>query len=297
MSLHEHPNQDQIAIGYPLPFPVYDRDGHLLLRSGFVIETEKQFELLSENGLFKDEKRRIPLVAVKPFRDYATPEPTPTEPARGNRHDLTFESLDVAIGARLQVERVGDERRYTSALIGYIPKVSVIIRTPSSDGGIVLFREGESVIVRAFSGTSAFAFTAIIIGVRYTPETYLHLKYPKHVEGAAVRQQKRVEVGLIATATRRTEGVVHEGVASRVLDLSVGGAQLQTKVTLGSPGDRLEVGFRLPTPEGDATLALEAEIRSSSLDAEGRYCHGVRFLVLEPMQSLALRGYVAKPHR
>lgn len=290
---------ESFALGQPLPWAVFDRDGHLLAREGFVIETVKQLEVLSKNGMLREASpggARIPLVMAKRPR-----KPQAQDPSRVANGDstpaLTFEALDLAVGTRLQMQRVGnDERRYLTRLVGCLPGVSVIVRTPSDDGGIVLFREGETAIVRAFSGTAAFAFTAVVLAVRFTPETYLHLAYPKRIEGTAVRTQKRVDVALIATA-HRADDASEEGTAAQVLDLSAGGAKLRTREALGSQGDRLLVAFRLPTPQGDATLSLPSEIRSSTTDDEGQVHHGIRFVDIEPLHALALRGYVAAPLR
>jgi c-di-GMP-binding flagellar brake protein YcgR len=289
---------ESFALGQPLPWAVFDRDGHLLAREGFVIETVRQLEVLSKNGMLRETSpggARIPLVMAK--RPGKAEDQGATRGHGDAMPALTFEALDLAVGTRLQMQRVGnDERRYLTRLVGYSAGVSVIVRTPSDDGGIVLFREGETAILRAFSGTAAFAFTAVVLAVRFTPETYLHLAYPKRVEGAAVRNQKRVDVELIATAHRADEAL-EEGTAAKVLDLSAGGAKLRTHETLGSQGDRLLVAFRLPTPHGEATLSLPAEIRSSTTDDEGQVHHGIRFVDIEPLQALALRGYVAAPLR
>lgn len=290
---------ESFALGQPLPWAVFDRDGHLLAREGFVIETVKQLEVLSKNGILRETSpggARIPLVMAKRPR-----KPQEPDASRADNVDaapaLTFEALDLAVGTRLQMQRVGnDERRYLTRLVGYLPGVSVIVRTPSDGGGIVLFREGETAIVRAFSGTAAFAFTAVVLAVRFTPETYLHLAYPKRIEGAAVRTQRRVDVALIATA-QRAEDVTDEGTSAKVLDLSAGGAKVCTREALGSQGDRLLVAFRLPTPEGGATLSLPAEIRSATTDDEGLVHYGIRFVDIEPLHALALRGYVAQPLR
>jgi hypothetical protein len=43
---------DQIRAGTPLPFDCYDGQGHLLLTSGVIVESQKQVDFLLERGLF-----------------------------------------------------------------------------------------------------------------------------------------------------------------------------------------------------------------------------------------------------
>ena len=289
------PSKEQIAIGRPLPFPVYDREGQLLLREGYVIESMRQFETLSETGVFRrNGSGMIPLVGVRRVeRPNALPAAT-SNSGGSTQREIPFESLALPVGARFTLERIGhDEQRYTTRLFGYIPGVSLLVETPLADGGVVMFREGESCIARAFSGTDAFAFSAIVLSVRYAPDAYLHLTYPKRVSGTSVRAERRIDVKLIATVSHATaEGPVSS--PCRVVDLSAGGAQLEARVPLGAVGDRVEVAFRLPTPRGEATLALSAEIRTVGQADGERRLHGVQFQDLDPVHGLALQGYVAR---
>lgn len=43
----------QVLVGTPLPFDTFDRDGHLLLRKGYVIDDPQQLLRLLERGLFR----------------------------------------------------------------------------------------------------------------------------------------------------------------------------------------------------------------------------------------------------
>ena len=66
-----------LTIGRPLPFNVYDADGNVLLRQGYVIQTNSQLEQLFERGRFKPRKIERPQEEVfedtrdrNPFADY-----------------------------------------------------------------------------------------------------------------------------------------------------------------------------------------------------------------------------------
>ena len=66
-----------LTIGRPLPWDVYDADGNILLRQGYVIQTDSQLEQLFERGRFKPRKIERPQEEVfedtrdrNPFSDY-----------------------------------------------------------------------------------------------------------------------------------------------------------------------------------------------------------------------------------
>jgi len=67
-----------LVIGRPLPWDVYDADGNVLLRQGYVIQTNSQLEHLFERGRFKPRKIDLPQEEEfqdnrkrNPFADYA----------------------------------------------------------------------------------------------------------------------------------------------------------------------------------------------------------------------------------
>ena len=66
-----------LTIGRPLPWDVYDADGNILLRQGYIIQTDSQLEQLFERGRFKPRKIERPQEEVfednrdrNPFADY-----------------------------------------------------------------------------------------------------------------------------------------------------------------------------------------------------------------------------------
>ena len=52
--------KDEISVGKPLPWPVFDKNKKLLLREGYVIETLHQVEVLCANGLFRNKQWKPP---------------------------------------------------------------------------------------------------------------------------------------------------------------------------------------------------------------------------------------------
>jgi c-di-GMP-binding flagellar brake protein YcgR len=281
--------KEQVAIGRPLAWPVYDRDGQLLLCAGYVIETPRQLERLSENGLYRPR-----MEVFKPEAVGAAGGGEGWKIATAGHHEYRFEEIDLPVGATLQLQRIGlDETRYSTQLVGYLLGATILVRVPTDDGSLVLLREGQPLVVRAFSGTDAFAFVTQVTTARYSPQPYLHLAWPAVVAGTTVRQQRRIETRLIATVSADgADGAASK--AAKVVDLSAGGARLRANEKLGEAGARLSIAFRLPTASADATLALAAEVRSAEpVEGGAGFDHGVRFVDVEPLHALALCGFVA----
>ncbi len=64
--------KDEIRIGQPLPWPVYDSSGLLLLSKGFIISSERQLEALIQRGLYSN-RAAAPLRAAPPPETKVSP--------------------------------------------------------------------------------------------------------------------------------------------------------------------------------------------------------------------------------
>lgn len=283
--------KNDVALGRPLPWPVFDGDRRLLLRAGFTIETEAQLDELSRRGLY-----RAPGLGGAQA-DAESVVATPADRSAEKWRTLQFEDLRLPLGTRLSVQKLDpdDDTRYNARLHGVFKDVSFVVNIPAPGGSLAVFKQGQPLLLRAFSGTSVFAFTASVLVARYVPAAYLHLEYPRYVDGTEVRARKRVNVRLIATTYREDpDGTEHSSRPAQVADLSSGGARLVAREPLGEQGEELALAFRLKTAVGEATLKLHGTIRSVTPQEDGSgHNHGVQFVRLEPMDLLALDGYVA----
>jgi c-di-GMP-binding flagellar brake protein YcgR len=285
--------KNDIALGRPLPWPVFDGDRRLLLRAGFTIETEAQLAELSRRGLY----RAPGLGGLQADADSAAASPADHRDAE-KWQSLQFEELRLPLGTRLSVQKLDpdDDTRYNARLHGVFKDVSFVVNIPAPGGSLAVFKQGQPLLLRAFSGTSVFAFTASVLVARYVPAAYLHLEYPRYVECTEVRARKRVNVRLIATTYRENpDGTEHSSRPAQVSDLSSGGARLVARDPLGEQGEELALAFRLKTAVGEATLKLHGTIRSIAPQEDGSgHSHGMQFVRIEPMDLLALEGYVAR---
>jgi len=279
--------EDEIVVGRPLPWPLFDRDRHLLLRSGHVIESGGQLAEIGKRGLFR-------AAGIGP----------PGQPQDGTEEDVgddnwrtwKFEDLKLPMGTRLSLRKLDpdDDARYATTLFGILKDVSLIVGIPAPGGRLAMFRQGQPLLLRAFTGTRVFAFTCSVLVVRYAPGAYLHLECPKTVDGTEVRARTRIKVKLIAVVTIGPEGSAEAGRTTQVEDLSVGGARLILPQPLGEASEELGVAFRLKSTSGEATLKLRAVIRTTVPLDGGGIAYGVQFVDVDPIILLALEGYVAR---
>lgn len=197
-----------------------------------------------------------------------------------DKHNLPLDQIKLKIGDVMQLQiqsEFGDSRHYVN-LIGYLKGESVVVTTPVEDGKVMLIREGQSFVVRFFSGKNAYAFSVIARRVTNVPFPHVHLSYPKEVRAMVIRSSSRARVNLIGSAAS-SEGVRY---ACHVRDLSTGGALLAAKEVMGEVGDFLQLSLRVKVGGAEHLLDLGCRVRSrNSEQQQGESLvskmHGVSF--------------------
>lgn len=276
-----------VQLGKPLPYSLYDDRQNLLLRAGNVVQSEHQLEELSTKGLYRKQRPKSD-AAARPERDSPKEE-------RGSETTATLEEVKPQIGDPLQLQTVGEQtpQRYGVRLIGFLKGRSVIVSTPIQDGKVLFMREGQSFVVRLFSGRSAYAFPSTVWKVANTPYPHLHLTYPAQLRGVVVRRSGRAKVNLIA-AVIDANG---RPAAGAIVDISKGGASMSAKTALGEKGAALQVKFRILLDEFEQYITVGAVIRAVSRQAQSEgepdvIQHGLEFVDVQPSDALALTAFV-----
>lgn len=216
--------------------------------------------------------------------------------------DYSFDDMHLQAGERVQIElRVGaEQQRLLTTLVGYADGESVLIRTPLANGLPLTLAEGEKVVVRAFSGQTAFAFTSTIQRVCTSPFAYVHLSYPSTVRGAMIRDALRVRANLAAQVTNLRLGVEARPVPAILSDISTAGASLDAYEPLGKEGDVLSLAFTFYIKPHDydvnlrITAAIQTRREQEEADPSGRNIirHGVRFQGLHASEIILLQNLV-----
>lgn len=305
-----------IDIGKPLPYAVFDGDRKMVLRKGVFVESLEQLEQLAEKGLYRDgrglEGSAAPRgeageapgaggVIERSVEKAGEKAVDKTADSARNAHAaervVAFDEIKLGIGdvfqVQMQIEQ--SESRYYVKLIGYVKGKSVLITTPEADGNLCFVREGQSFVVRFFSGKNAYAFTANVIRTSTIPFPHLHLSYPAQVRGLVVRSGERVGARLICSVTMH-DGVKTRTAAGVVNNISVGGAMLLAREPLGRKGDIVSVKFRILIREIESYLTLDATLcaitRGESGSPDGEFQHGIQFAGLSNEDAIALTAFV-----
>ena len=209
---------------------------------------------------------------------------------------IVLEEARLQMGDLVHLQTQSNEatERYSVRLVGMAKGRSVLVTTPMIDGKYLLMREGQSFILRAFSGKSAYAFSTQIIRSVNTPYPYLHLAYPRHVRSLVVRKGARADVRVIC-AISECDGVPMQG-AGTIVNLSVGGALMVVKQPPGTKGQRLTLKFKAVVNGIEALLEIKAIIRAINFDPTGEtdtpYQLGLQFADITAADSIPLLAFV-----
>lgn len=104
-----------IQLGHPLPFSVYDRNGLLLLKEGFVIHLQRQLDNLVANGMCHAD-----------IGNGFVPSAARRAPSRQEEERATFEVLDLL---KLRLRRLFDAFRATSQVEDFAGRVENLAST------------------------------------------------------------------------------------------------------------------------------------------------------------------------
>jgi c-di-GMP-binding flagellar brake protein YcgR len=292
--------QNEIALGKPLRWAVYDWHGKLLLASGSVVETQSQMDSLIANGFFHDKswdtelassRAKSPLLG-RPNKSNSSKEEAALEEESKNK-DVVMDMDDVHwfVGETLYLQLHDNAAmRYTVKLIGFVKNKTVFVTAPTLAGKFEFVRDGQTFVVRAFSGKNAYAFTASAVKSIHTPHPYLLLSYPKQVRCTVVRQGARAEVKIIAAVT--LDQPERMG-ATMLTDLSMGGASGSMKELLGKKGEEGRIKFKVHVADQDEFLNLAIVLRSVLLSENGDgFKYGFEFVDVSAHEKMILSAFV-----
>lgn len=175
--------------------------------------------------------------------------------------DVGLDQVKLSIGdtLHLQTMQEGATERLPVKVIGYLKPVSLLVTSPTLDGKLILVRDGQPFLVRAFIGKDALAFRTEVLKNSMVPFAHVHLKYPDSVKLVRVRRSLRVPVSLIAAVTA-TAGSRPQ--ALKITDLSVTGARIEATATRLAVGDTCLIVFRARLPGMEEDVSTHTLVRS-----------------------------------
>jgi hypothetical protein len=278
---------EDVAVGVALDWPIYDTTRRLVLNKGQMIKSPEELTRILGRGAFRavTSKGANDADASKPAGGAQAPLPEGT----------SLESLHLSPGDQFQLQSTANSDRLYVRLIGYLPQSTIIVTTPQRDRQVMLMREGQAFIVRAFSGKQAFGFNTSVRRVCNVPYPYLHLEYPERIEGMTIRTASRVRTRLICTVARPE--APEKSVAAVISDLSATGARIDSAKMLAEKSEIVHLTFRFKRNEDEALFVVNAIVRSVRDEpaAEGgtlTHHHGVEFVEMPRNEQLLLKTLV-----
>ncbi len=284
----------EIEIGKPLGFAVYDSDRNLLLNRGVVVTSANQVDVLLQKGLFREQVRESPgpvaarLNDVKPSDTASLPKP--------QEEVLSLDAIKLMPGDALQLQPMleGQTERFTVHVIGVMKPKSVLVTMPVVEGKLVFVRDGQTYLVRAFSGLNVCAFKARVLKSQLQPFPYLHLSYPESVQAMRIRKAMRAPASIIVAVQHSEDG--KQIGAGKMVDISVGGAKMYSTMQLGEKGDNLWLSFKVKLGDMEEYVKTPVVIRSigEEDDEQGKRMKsfGIQFGELVQSQRLIIMNLV-----
>lgn len=295
----------EIAINVPLPWALYGKDRSLLIGEGGVISSEERMESLAKLGFFREADPDEKIGAENCSQNMPQPEKPPRDNV-AKSVAMLFSEIGLKAGDRMQIEppAILSQDRLLVQYVGHLKDVSILVTLPTSNGFALPLREGEDIVVRAFSGQNVFGFKSTIERVCKIPFNYLHLSYPEQVSGMMVRKSPRIKTNIIATVKNTAREKGSEKYSGVIKNLSTTGAGLGARQTLGSKGDLLNLAFRADIHNVDMYMSINAKIlalipQPTKGDLDTIF-HGLEFQDLNPndcmlLQSMIYRQMVENP--
>lgn len=218
----------------------------------------------------------------------------PTKQGQNDSNSLPLDKIRQHIGDSIQLQ-IGN-KCYFATLIGYLKGESFIVTTPDEKGTPIQPGEGQSLVVRFFSGKHGYAFNTVVNHAASRPFPHLHLAYPKESLTLKERQYDRVRVNITGTA----DILNGESISCVVHDISIGGALISLRNQAGGVNDPLLLTLQVIVNGVEYELSLDSEIRSvrvgdSSNDSSAPILEGLAFHDLSKQDILALAAFDLLP--
>ena len=202
--------------------------------------------------------------------------------------DYEFETMNLQVGTRLQLitHRSIKPVQHFSALIGYAKDEYIILKIPMENGAPIALADGERLTIRVFSGVKVCSFTCTVERVFGRPLLYVHVSFPKTIQGTSLRTAMRVKVDLPAHLSG--SGTHGHPLPCTILNLSVSGALVVSPSRLPADEEQIALQFSLKAPPDDQEvhISARASIRnvnvSKAPDESDLYTYGMQFIELDP---------------
>lgn len=279
-----------LEIGKALPFPIYDRQGMLLLAAGQSIATTKQLDELALKGLYQNPRWSSSVSQFKQAKGSVRPG---VEIRSALLKQLAEEPSET--GASLKMNLIGQSEVFPVKLVGAHGREAFVVSHPMRDGSCIFTKEGQNWEFRSFYGLSVYHFTAMIEKVLLSPYPLLVMSWPQEqqLESTPIRSARRVACEVPATVRLNAEDTHPRNAV--VLNLSTGGAEL--KLTSGgvmAVGGEILLAFQLHISGRKYLFELPARVVGHHAGQGDKSCYGLAFNPLKDSDFAAIHAYVCE---
>ncbi len=288
---------EDIPLGIPLAWHVYDKLGNLLLSEGSMVETQRQIDNLCASGLFR-EKSAVNRNWAKPVvRAEPAGKPKLVEKSKPVAQIEDLLDIKIGIGDTVQLQDTSsDKQRYFVKMIGFLNKRSVLVSHPRQNDKLSFIKEGAGFLVRGFAGTKTYEFNSNVISVSLSPYPYIHLAFPAQVKTINMRGAVRIKLRLVCSIESQVTGLKMSAI---IEDMSISGARIQATKAFGEAGEAVSVGMRMQVGEENQVFLVSAVIRNVHQEMDSQtgneiFMHGMEFVQTQSVDLTVLQNYIYK---
>ena len=270
-----------LPVGVPLPWPVFGKNGAMLLCAGGVIPMEDAPALINV-GLYRNRGET----------DLSAQARDLTSRRIGAKPELPGLSIQVE-SVQIGVLEEGNKERtiFRVEFLGRIPDVSLIVTQPQREGRIVQISAGQNLTVNIFASRFVHAFATQVLVSPKHPVPHMHLSYPDTFKTSVLRSSRRVSLQFSILALLRMGEELSIPVS--VIDLSSKGLALISEYPLGEPGVAVELSFSVQAGDRPQSIRTSGIIRSGrQIKAQQAYRYGVELIDLTSEERIAIEAFI-----
>ncbi|GAB3626520.1 flagellar brake protein [Pandoraea terrae] len=294
-----------VPVNAALPWPICDANGDTLLQAqehvpdadalAWLFTTFSPHRPLSLSADADTPETTLRDASAESPAPDAANDIDPAAPARTNgaagepAYGLADLNLRPGDWLQIQLPPGAGSQRVRTRVIGYAPNQMLFLTAPTGRAAPMTLQPSERLELWTFSGEDIFHFVCTVERVERTPFPYVLLSPPAQIRRKVLRRSQRAPARLVATVTGASLPGARLGLLQ---DVSAEGVSLLSPSQIGSPGDTLELAFRVRVGDIDVPLAAEGTIRSLQTLDDGGHLHGIELPALEPAHYVALKCYV-----
>lgn len=283
-------------VGQVFDFPIYDKEGKLLLGIGRPIESQKQLDALIGGGMFHKPAWAENLIESRK----AAGSVTPGSASRLVKRNMVPEDPSES-GRQIKMNVPGDEEYFLVKLVGVVGRDAFVITHPMRDDNKLVFaKEGQEWEFRSFYGKSVFRFKSTVEKVLLQPYPLVIMHWPieSDMDQRLIRQSRRASCELPASC--KIEKVNSTGSGNiksyngLITNLSTGGAAFSCSgMVRASSGSQVNLAFQINLSGRKYVLDLACQLQHHEYDERDDVTNfGLSFQPLNDFQYVAIHGYV-----